>query len=127
MTGGNGRLIPARSNRESKVSPPDVVIKRPVLFIVAVMHSAIKKGRWPILGHIPLEAQLTAPPSFIQDQLNKNIFQIYEGGVITPATREQCEGLERCAVWTPEQVEDRLHDHYAGRPNKWVESLKMKD
>ena len=39
--------------RESKVSTPDVVIKRPVLFIVAVMDSAIKKGRWPILGHIP--------------------------------------------------------------------------
>ena len=91
------------------------------------MGSAIKKGRWPILGHIPLEGQLTDPPRFIQDELNKKSFQIYKAGVIIPATREQCEGLERSAVWDPEQVEDRLRDHYAGRINKWVESLKIKD
>jgi hypothetical protein len=114
-------------SRERELRTPNEVVKRPILFIVAVMNSAFKKGRWPIVGHIPLEVQLKDPPTFIQDQLNKDSFQLYEAGVISPATREQCVGLERCAVWDPEHVEDRLRDHYAGRKNKWVESLKMKN
>jgi len=36
-------------------------------------------------------------------------------------------GLERAAVWGPSHVEDRLRDHYAGRKNKWVESLRIKE
>ena len=32
--------------------------------------------------------------------------------------------LFRLAVWEPAHVEDRLRDHYAGAPNKWVESLR---
>lgn len=36
-----------------------------------------------------------------------------------PATRAQCAGLERTAVWDPEHLEDRLRDHRAGRPNRW--------
>jgi hypothetical protein len=28
-------------------------------------------------------------------------------------------------VWAAEHVEDRLRDHYAGRPNQWVESLRI--
>jgi len=42
-----------------------------------------------------------------------------------PASREECAGLEAAAVWEPEHVEDRLRDHFAGRPNKWVESLRI--
>ena len=40
------------------------------------------------------------------------------------AIAEECVGLERAAVWEPEHVEDRLRDHFAGRSNRWVESLK---
>lgn len=102
------------------------VVGRPVLFFVAVMDHALKKGRWTIVGHSPLDDRLRRPPTFIQDPLNKNSFSIYENGQIKPSTREQCVGLERMAVWEPEHVEERIRDQYAGHNNKWVELLKMR-
>jgi len=56
----------------------------------------------------------------------QSAFQIYLAGHIRQASRAECEGLERCAVWEPEHVEDRLRDHFAGKPNVWVESLRLK-
>jgi hypothetical protein len=46
------------------------------------------------------------------------------GGDEVPASAEQCEGLECAAVWEAEHVVERLSDHFAGRPNAWVESMK---
>jgi len=113
--------------RTTETVPISEVVTKPLLFFVAVMNRAIKEKRWPVVGHIPLESGLQSPPRFIQDALNKKRFEIYEHGRIRPATRQECFGLERAAVWEPEHVEDRIRDHYAGRQNKWVESLRMKD
>jgi|SRR5882762_1686079 len=101
------------------------VVSRPVLFFVAVMDYAIKTGRWRIVGHSPLDLLPRRPPTFIQDAMNRDSFSIYENGQIRPATREQCIGLERTAVWDPEHVEERIRDHYAGQKNKWLEALRM--
>jgi hypothetical protein len=125
------RVLPEASlafydSRETKELAVEDVIKNPILFFVAVMHHAIKKGRWPIVGHVALNDDLQVPPRFIQDALDKNRFEIYEDGKIIRATRHECVELERMAVWEPEHVEDRLRDHYAGRTNKWLESLKMR-
>lgn len=104
------------------------IVDRPILFQLSVMHHAVKSGRWQVVGHAPLEASLlSAPPRFIQDSLDPKKFSILEGGVIRPATRIECEGLEPAAVWEPTHVEDRLRDHYAGQENKWVKSLRIKD
>ena len=102
-------------------------VERPILFYVAVMNHAVKEKRWPVVGHRTLEEGLQAPPRFIQDALNKKRFEIYEHGRIRPATRQECLGLEREAVWEPEHVEERIRDYFAGRPNKWVELLKIRD
>jgi Immunity protein 26 len=110
-------------SRTSEDLPVSEVISRPILFFLAVMDHAIKAGRWPIVGHLPLEEGLNPPPRFIQNSLDKKSFSIYENGQIRPATRSQCRGLERAAVWEPEHVEERLLDHYAGRRNKWINSL----
>jgi hypothetical protein len=106
----------------------DRILTLPILFQVPVMDHAVKRGRWVIVGNAPLNNSLLNPPlRFMQDILNKNRFRIYEkGGKIRPATKEECIGLERAAVWEPTHIEDRLRDHYAGRKNKWVESLKIK-
>jgi hypothetical protein len=102
------------------------VINQPILFFAAVMDSAIKSGRWPIVAHLPLDGGLTPPPKFMQDRWNKSSFSIYlNSGEIKKATRKECQGLERAAVWDPEHIEDRLRDHYSGTGNKWVELLKM--
>ena len=89
------------------------------------MDYAVKRGRWNVVGYLPLEAALqNNPPKFIQDRIQPELFSIYKNGSIQPATRDECAGLECAAVWDPEQVEDRLRDHYAGRPNKWAISLR---
>jgi hypothetical protein len=43
-----------------------------------------------------------------------------------PAAPEECVGLEGVAVWDPTHVEDRLRDHYAGRPNAHLAYMKVK-
>ena len=113
----------ARGENEMTI---DQIVGRPVLFVVPVMDYAVKKGVWPIVGHVLPGQLVKSPPRFIQDALNKSHFEIYEDGETRPATREECIGLERSAVWDPTHVQDRLRDYYAGRANKWVESLKIK-
>jgi hypothetical protein len=113
--------------RTAEELPIVETVERPVLFYVAVMNRAIKEKRWPVVGHKALEEWSQSPPRFIQDALNKKKFEIYELGRIRPATRQECLGLEREAVWEPEQVEERIRDYFAGRPNKWVDLLKIKD
>jgi hypothetical protein len=107
---------------------PQEIVGLPLLFRVWVMNHAITSGRWPIIGNYPLTPSESEPPKlFKQDGLKPSSFSIYVQGTERPATKAECVGLERAAVWDPEHVEDRLRDFYAGRPNKWVESLKIKD
>ena len=100
------------------------IISKPILFITGVNDYAITKGLWLKVGKLPLDDSiLNLPPQFIQDALNPEKFFIVENGVRRPASKEECSGLERIAVWTPEGIQKRLNDHYAGRKNK---SMKTK-
>ena len=108
--------------------PIDRIISSPILFQVAVMDHAVKRGRWVVVGSVPLDDSLMNPqPKFIQDALQKDVFRIYHEGKIRPARKEECVGLECAAVWEPNHVEDRLRDHYAGSRNIWLESLRIKE
>ena len=92
-----------------------------------MLRYAVTRGRWKRVGHKPIsDAEARPPAKFIRDLLAPGRYRIYEDGKMRKATRKECEGLEAAAVWDPEHVEDRLRDHYAGRPNKWVESLRLK-
>ncbi len=105
--------------------PVAEVVARPIAFRVGVNGSAYLDGRWLRIGKvIPPAVMLSPVPKFIQDPIS-GAYKIYLAGVIRPAKRVECVGLERCAVWAPEHVEDRLRDHFAGRSNKWVDSLVM--
>lgn len=102
------------------------------LFTLMVMRSAVTSGRWPVVGKTDIPNHLQAPPKFAKQdaftgqtfiyQVIPELAPLYE----RPATREECEGLEIAAVWSAEHVEDRLRDHFAGVPNRWVESMKLK-
>lgn len=98
----------------------ELIVGRPILFRVAVMDSAVKKGKWLIIGRTELTPELSKlPPKFIQDSIREDQFSIYENGKIRPASREECVGLFRASVWSPEHVEERISDHFAGRTNRW--------
>ncbi|WP_082523438.1 immunity 26/phosphotriesterase HocA family protein [Ensifer sp. Root31] len=102
------------------------LVSRKVILKLAVMNRAVTSGRWQVIGHLPLEEELQVPiKTFKQDAISQKLY-VYVDGQERPATRDECEGLERTAVWDPEHVEDRLRDHFAGVPNKWAESLKLK-
>ena len=114
-------------SRSEAERPIDEVVSLPVLFRVAVHRSAYADSRWPRVGKAVVRADLADPiAKFIQDPIDPDQFQIYWAGEIREATRQECEGLDRCAVWDPEHVEDRLRDHYSGRSNKWAESLRIR-
>ncbi len=102
------------------------ILTRPVLWRIWVMNRPITSGRWRVLGHSPLEESLKSEPTFFkQDRISGEV-TLYRSQTEYPASVEECEVLERAAVWDPEHAEDRLRDHFDGRPNKWVESLRVK-
>jgi len=126
-----GRVLPepllAFYDSRSDTAPEiEEILSAKVLFIIWVMNHAITSGRWNIIGSLPLEENLKIAPNFFQQDPIDGSLTVYRLGEETAATRQECEGLERAAVWDPEHIEDRLRDCYAKVPNRWVESLKLK-
>ena len=98
----------------------------PVIFKVWVMNHAVTSGRWPVLGNAPLTDDLLEPPAFFkQDPISGQLSITYVGGGDeVPASFADCLHLERASVWDPDHVEARLNDHFAGRKNRWFESMR---
>jgi hypothetical protein len=130
-TFGYGRILPkglmAFYGLQS-TEPMDAseVIKSDVLFTVGVMYRAIKSEHWDIIGNIALEESLKKEPNFfVYDLISKELFIYHPDGRMTPATHEECIGLEWASGWDDFHIEDRLRDHFDGKPNKWVEDAKL--
>jgi hypothetical protein len=108
--------------------PEDVlsIVNRPVLFVLSVNDRA-SSGHWLKIGQVPLEmAPVPIPNEFMQD-IGTGACQIVDEAFnARPAKPEECVGLERVAVWDPAHVEERLRDHYAGRPNAHLAYMKVK-
>ncbi len=106
---------------------PDIddIVRAPVLFEVWVMNKAVTSGRWKVIGHSDWLDHVDPSPRFFKQDLISKRFSIYEDDMDIEATKVECEGLERAAVWDPTHVEDRLRDHYLGRENKSVRSLSI--
>lgn len=116
-------------NTKDSLTDLNVLLEKPVLFIIEIYDHIITKGRWRIVGNLPIRTDLINPPlKFIQDQLDPDKFELYDpiSGDSYPATRDECIGLERAAVWEAEHVEGRLIDHYNNRENIWVKMLSIK-
>ncbi len=114
---------------KDKLIDLSILEKCEILFIIVVYNDVITQGKWVKVGKLPIRKELEVlPMKFIQDNLNPNNFEHYNPntGEITKATRAECEGLERSAVWEANHVEDRIRDYYLGVPNIWVEQLKIK-
>jgi hypothetical protein len=114
-----------------ELDEPGSILAQPVLFTVAVHTFGITEGRWQVIGRVPLGPEdRRLPDQFMQDQLDPSRLQRVsfdrEGHQRQrPASAEECEGLEAAAVWDPEHVEGRLDDHYAGRTNLHLSSMRL--
>ncbi len=103
------------------------ITESPILFRVATNDNAILNGSWIKIGKIEIQDQLSkSVETFIQDALNPEKFEIYLNGEIRSATKQECVGLDRCAVWEINHIEDRIKDHYNNKPNVWVEKMRLK-
>jgi hypothetical protein len=113
---------------------PEEVLKHPALFKVwADEWNGIKNRKWKIIEHVPLTEEESRPvPFFKQDILDPTHIAIYMSdspGLDSekeeiPATWEQIQGLENMMIWSSSHIEDRLRDHFAGRPCKWGQGPK---
>ena len=110
--------------------PPDQIASLPVLFRIWVANHAIKRGRWAVAGRAVLTLQDRKEPFFYKQDVITGRLTLYHSSFAQTnweraATLAECGGLENAAVWEPEHVEDRLRDHYAGKRNKWLDSLQI--
>lgn len=99
----------------------------PVLFIICLYRDVISSGCWPKVGKLPIrEGFLPLPMQYIHHDYSEVEWELYDPntGAIRPSTREECLGLECCAVWDRRHVEDRLSDHYAGVSCKWTDNMR---
>ena len=109
---------------------PEDVSRLPVLFRLWVANHAVTRGRWPVIGRAALSPENRAEPFFYKQDAITGGLALYHSAFAAAnweraATLAECAGLEAAAVWEPEHVEDRLRDHFAARPNKWVDSLRI--
>jgi hypothetical protein len=106
----------------SAVAMTDIVAA-PIAFRIWVSErAAVRSGRWRVLGNAPLEGSLKEPSWFFKAGSlpgKGHGLQLYRDPEERPATAKECSRLELAAVWGPAHVEDRLRDHFAGRPCKW--------
>lgn len=131
-TFGYGRLLRFpyaafyRLRTEAPVSDLSEIARRPLLFKTAVHKSVLEA--WEAIGSAPPEPELLRPfEQFMQKLGNESRCTIVDSeGRERPATPEECVGLDRVAVWEPNHIADRILDTMLGRPNKWVESTKVK-
>ncbi|WP_156365697.1 hypothetical protein [Nocardiopsis sp. NRRL B-16309] len=98
------------------------------MFVVAVEKSAYAAHGWgEFLHRIPKGNLPGIPRFFWQSPVRKNDCKIVEPiKHRVPAKPSECIGLEAEAVWSFEHIESRIIDSYAGRPNHFVESLRVK-
>jgi len=127
---GNGQLAFARVLKnqlmafygyKSESNPSiEFIISQPIAFKIWVM-----KHDWTVIGNSPLPSDLEKPPVFFKlDSISKKLTLYLEDGREKSASFEECQNLECAAVWSPSHIIDRLNDYFAGKPNKWVESMK---
>ncbi len=97
-----------------------------LLFRLWVHKTAYNSGRWEKIENSVVPPELGSEiPRFKQDPINGTL-SIYQNGKERPATEEECQELERAAVWEANHVEERIADHLQGKENKWVKSLVLK-
>jgi hypothetical protein len=99
------------------------------LFVVAVTREAYSTGKWGKPVRILSPGKVIPIPRFFwQNVTSKGACRILDPAAhrTFTASPDECIGLEREAVWDDVHIESRIIDAYAGRPNIWAESLKVR-
>lgn len=109
-----------------KILSLDEIEKASVLFAVPFDINVIVTDRWKTLGNRPLRGQVAEPTlTFIGDPVS-GPGSIYEDGKKRPYAGEDMSKVERSAIWSASSVEERLRNHFTGRPDPRVELYRYK-
>ncbi|MDX2053373.1 MAG: immunity 26/phosphotriesterase HocA family protein [Polyangiaceae bacterium] len=115
------------SAKRDSMPSVEEIIRSPVAFKIWVMNQPIVDGLWPVLGKADVPPDLAVAPWFFkQDAISGKITVGRTGAEELQPMPGQLDALERAAVWSASHVVDRLQDHFAGKPNKWVISMRPK-
>jgi hypothetical protein len=95
----------------------DVIEAQPLVFTTAVRLRDI--DGWTLLEARPLQGEVARPVvRFMQDLADHRKCVIFDtAGMERDATPEECVGIERASVWDGHHIQERLLDHFMGRPN----------
>lgn len=98
-----------------------------VAFSLWVAKSALVDQAWTVIGRSPIPETVDRRPAFFKlDRISGKYFLTYSGEEEIPVSAAQLADVECAAVWELEHLLDRLQDHFAGRPNRWVEAMRPK-
>jgi hypothetical protein len=121
------KLVAFYNLKTSDVADINDVSRQTVIFTASVHISALSGGRWPAIGSRPLELEFHNPTKFFRKNPSGPGFLIY---VSKPTPRNayeeykanagDCIGLEPLLVWDPDQISERLEDHFLGRKNRYL-------
>jgi hypothetical protein len=79
-----------------------------------------------VIGHRALEPALEHPVKYFRQDIVTSAVDIYQDGEFYPWAGEDLTKLERLAAWEAAHVESRLRNHFAGKPDPIVDSLKYR-
>ena len=115
----------ASSSDEEQLPSVQDILRMPIAFRIWAMNHALTSGDWSVIGHSPISEEMAVRPWFFrQDSLTGKVTRTQTGNEDVPVGTDELDALECAAVWDPAHVIDRLRDFFAGRPNKWVDSMK---
>jgi len=74
---------------------------------------------------VSLAGALAEIAAYRNQPVGSNQLFIYKGGKVTPASLDEAKDLELLSTWFDVHVEERLMDHFSGRPNRTAEYFKI--
>ncbi|PUV26311.1 Imm26 family immunity protein [Sphingobacterium athyrii] len=105
----------------------DMLLEQNILFSIHVGWAAITSKRWKVLAIKPLEEKFRAVvPFFVQEIGNDDLCWIDYNGERIQVSKIECIGFERLATWNAIHVEQRIRDHYDGKPNMYLLGLRLR-
>jgi len=104
--------------RSRELFKPDDLDKAPLLSSWVLSWKGVTTGRWPVIGHGPLEQRLTEHVKFVADDPFKVRIRLYgpmNNGDEVDVTTEQPHLMETDGIYPWWSIATRLANHFAGR------------
>jgi hypothetical protein len=114
-------------NDDGKCEDYEKILLSPVVCRCTVDRYVLSKGYWEIIGTFPVNDAYTKYQDLFSYNYYSNRYEIFKQGTgFVPASWEEIKDLEPFASWGHTHIEQRLRDHFAGRPNYIIERFKSR-